>query len=253
MNGTTPALIIQGHQAIISLERPQQANRLEAEDLEVLMQHLARVQKIPDVRVLRLRASGKHFCAGFNLHQLDEASGDGKAFEALTDALEALRPITIAEVQGGVYGGATDLLLCCDFRFGSAAAELQMPAARIGLHLYGGLLRRYVSRLGLNAAKRLILAAEKIPADQMLALGVLTHKVEDPSRLQVEADRFAQGVAEMAPLALAGMKEAMNAIARGEYAPVLVEQNIARCAASRDFNEGVAALTEKRKPVFSGS
>jgi len=69
--------------------------------------------------------------------------------------------VTIAAINGGVYGGGTDLSLACDFRLGSTAANMFMPAAKLGLHFYPGGMVRYVTRLGLNQAKRLFLTAEK--------------------------------------------------------------------------------------------
>jgi enoyl-CoA hydratase/carnithine racemase len=54
----------------------------------------------------------------------------------MVDAVEQCRAVTIVAIQGGVYGGATDLALACDFRVGSMAADMFMPAARLGLHFY---------------------------------------------------------------------------------------------------------------------
>ena len=64
-------------------------------------------------------------------------------FEALADAVEQARPITIAVLHGGVYGGATDLALACDFRLGAPATEMFVPAARLGLLFYRSGLERY--------------------------------------------------------------------------------------------------------------
>ena len=66
----------------------------------------------------------------------------------MANALEDARPVTLALIQGGVYGGGTDLALACDFRFGTPEADMFMPAARLGLHFYPRGLERYVSRLG---------------------------------------------------------------------------------------------------------
>src|ERR687893_246892 len=82
----------------------------------------------------------------------------------MVDRLEAVRVPTIARLQGGVYGGATDLALACDFRIGHEGIEMVMPAGRLGVHYYASGLRRYVSRLGLNTAKRLFLTAERLDA-----------------------------------------------------------------------------------------
>ncbi|MBE0547890.1 MAG: enoyl-CoA hydratase/isomerase family protein, partial [Rubrivivax sp.] len=166
-----------GGRATITLQRPHHLNRLHREDLLALRGHLQRVAAQPGVRVLVLTGSGRAFCAGFHLGELEEsessASDDPQLFEHTVDALEALPVPTIARLNGGVFGGATDLALACDFRIGVEDMQLRMPAARLGLHYYPSGLRRYVSRLGLAAAKRLFLLAETVSADELLRIGYL--------------------------------------------------------------------------------
>lgn len=244
----TPELTIAGHVATITLRRPRQANRLEPDDLAAIAQHVADVNAQPTVRVLRLQAGGKTFCAGFDIGRI---GGAPVAFEAMVDAVEAARPVTIAVLQGGVYGGATDLALACDFRLGSTATEMFMPAAHLGLHFYRRGLERYVSRLGVDQAKRLLLTAERIDAGEMRAIGFLTHLVAGDA-LTSTADRLAATLAGMAPLALLGMKKHLNRIARGTLDADELARDIERAAASRDLQEGRMAWAEKRAPRFSG-
>ena len=80
----------------------------------------------------------------------------GSAFEAIVNRLEDLALPTICRLNGGVYGGSTDLALACDFRIGVDSGEMFMPAARLGLHYYKSGIMRYVSRLGVDNAKRLL-------------------------------------------------------------------------------------------------
>jgi enoyl-CoA hydratase/carnithine racemase len=251
--GHAPELRIDGRQATIVLRRPGVANRLELSDLAVLRDQIAQVEARSEVLVLRLRGEGRHFCSGFNLAQADgAAAGAGARFEALADALERARPVTIAEIHGGVYGGATDLALACDFRFGAARAEMQVPAARLGLLFYRGGLERCVSRLGLRVARRVLLAAEKLDAAQMLACGFLDGMHPSPEMLREEVDRFADDLVAMAPLALLGMKKHLGRIAAGTLDAGELARDIARCDASEDLREGVRAWQEKRAPRFSG-
>lgn len=251
MSGSIPSLEIDGVLATVRLERPEQANRLEEADLTALLACFERIEADPRIRVVLLRSTGKYFCAGYNLGDL-EVGGDASSFERVADALENLRPLTIAEVQGGVYGGASDLLLACDFRLGGPAAEVLMPAARFGLHLYGGLLERYVSRLGLNAAKRLIFGCEKLKAGEMLELGLLTHLYGSAEQLEDGVAALAGHLASLAPLAATGMKRHLNSIARGALDREALQADIRRCATSADLREGLQAQREKRLPVFRG-
>jgi enoyl-CoA hydratase/carnithine racemase len=241
--------------ATVTLNRPQHLNRLHREDLLALQDHLARIAADPGVRVLVLTGSGRAFCAGFHLGELDEsedsASADPRLFEHTVDALEALAVPTIARLNGSVFGGATDLALACDFRIGVQGMQLRMPAARLGLHYYASGLQRFVSRLGLAAAKRLFLLAETLAADELLRIGYLDTLVP-PERLDAEVDTLAATLAGHAPLALRGMKQSLNEIARGASDPARLREREAACAASADLREGLAAFAAKREPQFTG-
>ena len=249
MTPTIPELRIDGAIATITLRRPRQANRLEPDDLAAISDQVAQVNAQAGVSVLRLQASGKTFCAGYDIGRIGGARP--VAFEDMVNAVEDARPVTLVLLQGGVYGGATDLALACDFRLGSTATEMFMPAARLGLHFYRRGLERYVSRLGLDQAKRLFLTAEKIDAREMKAIGFLTQLAE-PDALQAAADTLATTLSTMAPLAVTGMKKNLNRIARGALDPVELQRDIERAAASRDLQEGRAAWAEKRAPRFTG-
>jgi enoyl-CoA hydratase/carnithine racemase len=246
---TTPELHIDGAVATITLRRPKQANRLEPDDLTALGEHIARVNAMPSVTVLRLQAGGKTFCAGYDIARIDGTRP--VAFEDMVNAVEDARPVTMVLLQGGVYGGATDLALACDFRLGSTATEMFMPAARLGLHFYRRGLERYVSRLGIDQAKRLFLTAEKIDAREMRAIGFLTQLLE-PEALQPAADQLCATLGAMAPLALTGMKKHLNRIARGVLDAADLQHDIERTLASQDLQEGRTAWAEKRTPRFTG-
>jgi enoyl-CoA hydratase/carnithine racemase len=172
-------------------------------------------------------------------------------FDQMVDAFEDARPVTIAVLQGGVYGGATDLALACDFRIGSPGVDMFMPAARLGLHFYQRGLERYVSRLGVDMAKRLFLTAEKIGGEEMHACGFLTHLVP-PDDLRATADELTHTLADMAPLAMLGMKKHLTRIARGVLDTAELERDIARAGQSQDLKEGAAAWAAKRPPRFIG-
>ena len=272
-----PLLVVDGGgRATITLNRPQHLNRLHREDLlalqgqQVLAEqpvqvhredllalqgHFSRVATDPGVRVLVLTGSGRVFCAGFHLGELDESddstSDDPRLFEHTVDALEALPMPTIARLNGSVFGGATDLALACDFRIGAQGMELRMPAARLGLHYYATGLQRYVSRLGLAAAKRLFLLAETVAADELLRIGYLDALVP-AEQLDAEVDAIADALAGNAPLAVRGMKQSLNEIARGEFDLPQLREREAWCSASADLREGLAAFAARRDPVFSG-
>lgn len=249
MNAGSPELRIAGAIATITLQRPEQANRLTADDLDRLDALIAEVNACDEVLVLQLRGTGKYFCSGYDIASIGGAHTAN--FAETVDALEAARPVTIAVLHGGVYGGATDLALACDFRVGARGVDMFMPAARLGLHYYRSGLERYVTRIGLDNAKRLFLTAQKIDAETMKDIGYLTQLV-DGVHLETEVAKLANGCATMAPLALLGMKRHLNRIARGTLDVAALQADIERAYASADLREGQAAWAQKRAPRFVG-
>src|SRR5947209_14372801 len=216
-----PVLEIDGARATIRLNRPRHLNRLQAEDLGELFNLFDRIEADPAIRVLVLTGTGRAFSAGYDLNSVAERAvsakeeqSAGSAFEVIVNRLEDLGVPTICRLNGGVYGGSTDPALACDFRIGVDTAEMFMPAARLGLHYYKSGIQRYVSRIGVDNAKMLFLTAQKITAPEMLRIGYLTAMVS-LDLLDEEVDKLATILAGNAPVAIRGMKRAINEFARG--------------------------------------
>jgi enoyl-CoA hydratase len=252
---TTPILDIEGSRATIRLNRPRHLNRLQPEDLDALLKLFDRIEADAAIRVLVLTGAGRAFSAGYDLGSIAERAGvereqsAGSAFEVVVDRLEDLSVPTICRLNGGVYGGATDLALACDFRIGVDTSEMFMPAARLGLHYYKSGIARYVSRLGADNAKKLFLTAEKIDAPEMLRIGYLTAMVPGEA-LDGEVDRLATLLAGNAPVAMRGMKRTINEIARGELDETAADGRARDSMRSAEIKEGIRAFTEKRPPKF---
>ena len=249
---TSPTLTIDGAIATICLSNPQYANRLSPKDLDTLRAHLDTVNAIGSVLVLRIMAQGKYFCSGYDISSLAaETAPSSLYFGETMDLIEQARPVTIAAINGGVYGGGTDLCLACDFRVGSSTANMFMPAAKLGLHFYPGGMARYITRLGLNHARRLFLTAEKIEAKEMHDIGFLTDLVA-PEKLNDRVDALTQQLASMAPLALLGIKKHLTLIAHGQLDVAAIKAAVLESERSQDMKEGAAAWKEKRPAKFLG-
>lgn len=249
--GLPPEMVVNGGVARITLRRPRQANRLAVEDLATLRGFLDEVNANAAVRVLVLAGEGRHFCSGFDLGALGTVDA-GARFGELADALEAARPITLARLHGGAYGGAADLALACDFRLGGPAVEMFVPAARIGLHFYAGGLQRFVNRLGLATAKQVLLAGRTLDAAALLGCGYLDQLLPDVATLDAALQALVDELLGMAPLALLPMKQHLNAIAAGRLDSQQLAQDIIRARDSADLAEGQAAWAQKRPAVFKG-
>ncbi len=255
---TAPVVTIAEGRATIRLNRPREHNRLEPGDLVVLCDTFAQIDNDPGIRVLVLTGTGKSFSSGYHIGALLERHAGqaepGQAddtFETVVNRLEALRVPTIAALQGSVYGGATDLALACDFRIGVEGMRMLMPAARLGIIYYPSGIERYVSRLGAAAAKRLFLTAEPIEAEEMRRVGYLD-QIVPAEELPARVDALASALAANAPLALAGLKRAINGVAAGRLDRDALAAARAACSASEDHAEALKAWSEKRKPVFRG-
>jgi enoyl-CoA hydratase len=252
---SAPVLDIHGARATIRLNRPRHLNRLQPEDLDVLTKLFDRIESDPAIRVLVLTGTGRAFSAGYDLGSIAERAANaqeqtaGSAFEIVVNRLENLSVPTICRINGGVYGGSTDLALACDFRIGVDSGEMFMPAARLGLHYYKSGIKRYVSRLGVDNAKKLFLTAEKISAAEMLRIGYLTAMVPAEA-LDEEVDRLAGLLAGNAPVAMAGMKRAINEFARGALDEEAADRRHRDSMRSTEIVEGIKAFAEKRPPKF---
>ena len=245
-------LFIQGKVAEIRLMRAEMANKLQPEDLHTIRQHLDAINQCEAVEVLILRGEGKYFCSGYDISDIQNSQHEGSSCGEMVDAIEQCRPITIAALHGGVYGGATDMALACDFRLGSSRTEMFMPAARLGLHFYKQGLERYVTRLGLDTAKRLFLTCERLDAQAMKDCGFLTHlAAEDAFEQSLQTLTIA--LCQMAPLPLLGMKKHLNLIARQQHNAQDIAQAVLQTIHSHDLQEGSRAWKEKRPAAFIGS
>jgi enoyl-CoA hydratase/carnithine racemase len=202
--------------------------------------------------VLVLTGAGdKTFCAGFALDQIADQDWKDRPFEIAVERLEQVSVPTICALNGGVYGGGVELALACDFRIGIDGMRMFVPPARLGIHYPTSGLKRYVERLGLNVAKRILVSCEKFDAEGLQRIGFVDALVP-PAQLAKTVDEWVARIAELAPLSVQGMKRTLNEIARGTLDPDIAAQRVEDCWRSDDHQEGIAARAEKRKPRFSG-
>ena len=253
---TAPLLERNGPRATIRLNRPKHLNRLQPDDLEALLKLFDEIEADPAVRVMVLTGTGRAFSAGYDLNSVAqratsavEETSAGSAFEVVVNRLEDLAVPTICRINGGVYGGSTDLALACDFRIGLDTCEMFMPAARLGLHYYKSGIVRYASRLGVDNAKKLFLTAQKIGAAEMLRIGYLT-AMASAETFDREVDKLADILAGNAPVAMRGMKRVINEFARGKLDETAADRRARDSMRGAEINEGIKAFAEKRPPKF---
>ncbi len=251
-----PVLSICDHVATLTLNRPEQRNRLDGGDLHTLLDQFEQINANPDIRVLTFTANTQGqprpvFCAGYHLGSFSDHNSDPKLFEHVANALAALRPITVCALNGSVYGGATDLMLACDLSVGLTGIEFRMPATALGLHYYPGGLQRYVARLGLSGAKRAFLSARPFTADMLWRMECLEALVGQ-DEFDATVNHLVRDIAELAPLAVQATKQSLIEIAAGCTNLEAMRARETATALSQDFAEGQQAFQAKRKPKFVG-
>jgi len=242
-----PLLQRAGDFLLLTLNRPAEHNRLDPADVDAMSALFDRIATDGSTRALVITGSGdKTFSSGYTLHAIVEEL-DAR-FERMLDALEALPFTTIAALNGSAYGGATDLALCCDLRIGSPDLKMFMPAAKFGMHYYPGGLRRYVTRLGLPAASKLMLTAATIEADEMLRIGFLS-ELAPREELAARVDACLDDVARTEPKVVAQMKGHLHAIAHAAIPASLMatmQQAYRASVSSPELQRRLASLLAER-------
>jgi len=242
-----------GHVGQLLLNNPDRHNSLGQEELEAIQACLKKVSEDARVRVLVVTGAGdKTFCAGASLAELNAGIISGDCFQATTDQLSALKIPTICSLNGDVFGGGVELALSCDFRVGIENTHLRVPAAAIGLCYPISGINRFVERLGVNLAKRILVASETFSAQQMLEIGFLDHLVM-PVALRDKTEQLASHIASLAPLSVKAMKHILAQAAAGSIDMAQAQALTDQCNNSEDLQEGFTAQAEKRAARFKGS
>jgi enoyl-CoA hydratase/carnithine racemase len=229
---------------------------LTDDDLHTLMAHFETVNQDSRIQVVLLKAETHGqtkpvFSAGYNVGGFDNDVMAPLFFEKIPEALERLRPITVCQLNGSVYGGATDLVLACDLWVGLRGMEWRMPACALGLHYYPSGLRRYVSRFGLNASKRAFLLGQSMPFEALHALGMFEALV-DAEAMAAQVQTLVDTLTRMAPFAVQATKQSLNEAAAGLYCEPVFKERARQSVHSSDFAEGRAAFAQRRPAQFTG-
>lgn len=241
-----------GHVGTLVLNNPERHNALGRDELEAIQRHLTEIAADEQVRALVLTgAGGKTFCAGASLQELGAGQMSDDCFQITTDQLAALPIPTVCALNGNVFGGGVELALSCDFRLGIEGSRMRVPAAAIGICYPPSGLNRFVERLGVNMAMRILVASEEFDAEAMLRTGFLDRLVL-AGRLEEAAYEFALRIAGFAPLAVRGMKALIQDAAGAGIDFAQARDLAEQCMSSEDLKEGLAAQKEKREPRFMG-
>ncbi len=247
----------QGAVARITFDRPAAYNALTWDMWRGLGAACADIAADPAIRVVILRgAGGKAFVSGTDIagFQSFTSGAQGVEYEAEMDsyvgAVEALPQPTIAVVDGWAVGGGLALSFACDFRIAATGARFGSPLAKtIGNCLSARGYARLVQHAGVAMAKRMLLAAEIIPAAELHAQGLINALVE-PEAIDDAVAELTERLLANAPLTLRASKEAIRRVMLANQPDIA--DLIAMIYGSEDFREGVRSFLAKTRPEWKG-
>jgi 2-(1,2-epoxy-1,2-dihydrophenyl)acetyl-CoA isomerase len=208
--------------ATITLNRPDKLNAFTGTMREDLLDALRACASDESVHVVVITGAGRAFCAGGDveyMHSLQQ-NDDVTSFRKLLDAgrdivlqIATMEKPVVASINGVAAGAGCNLALACDYRIASEGAKLSESFVKIGLHPdWGGtwLLPRLVGR---GQAMELLATGRMVEAQEALAIGMVDRVVPN---LAEETEKLAQSIAAASPIAIAGIKRALNASERND-------------------------------------
>ena len=247
----------------ITLNRHAKSNALNYDIMDELWALLQDIIVDDDVRVVVLTAAGKYFSAGADMEVLTTLATSSLAtirrqirtcWQRIFNEFEDMQKLTIAAVNGSAIGGGVELALSCDLRYSVDDATFSLPEVNFGIIPEVGGVTRLPWLIGLAKAKELILSGESIGAKEAEELG-LVNKIFPRETFKEEVRKLALKFAQKPPLALGIGKQLINRSFQLRDAKFSLEDAIdvqSILIHTEDYQEAVAALKEKRAPIFRG-
>lgn len=245
--------------ATLTLNRPDKYNSIVREMAIAIQETLDQLEQDEAVRCIVIRGAGKAFCAGQDLNEVIDPEGPelqkivNEHFNPIIERIRNIEKPIIAAVNGVAAGAGANIALACDLTVAKESATFIQAFSKIGLIPDSGGTFFLPRIIGMQKATALMFLGEKLTAKRAEELNMIYRVVPD-DEFDTEIDQLATTLADLPTRALGLTKRALNRSLTNELEKQLAIEEQLQFAASQteDYNEGVAAFLEKRKPVFKG-
>ena len=243
----------------LKLNRPEVFNSFNKTMALQLQKALDDCEKDDSIRAIIITGEGKAFCAGQDLAEATDPNGPELQsivkdhYNPIIERIRNIEKPIIAAVNGVAAGAGANIALACDITIAKKSASFIQAFSKIGLIPDSGGTFFLPRIIGSQKALALMMTGDKITAEQADQMNMIYKAVEDETFLE-EVSAFANQLAQMPTKGLGLTKKAVNLSFTNNLTQQLaVEEELQTIAGqTNDFNEGVQAFLEKRKPVFTG-
>ncbi|MEA3166881.1 MAG: 2-(1,2-epoxy,2-dihydrophenyl)acetyl-CoA isomerase [Thermoplasmata archaeon] len=252
----------EGGVAVATFTKAETMNSLDPKTMWHVRHTMLGLLEDQRVRAIVLTGSGKAFCAGANVKEMQQAAANGRGTQWVLDTTAELHPLllelhssakpVIAAVNGAAAGGGLGLALVADCRIGSPDARFAAGYFGIGLSPDGGSTWLLPRLIGEQRTRRFFFGNEVIAAEEARSLGLLD-EVVPADRLVARAVEVARTWGAWSTRSREGTKRLLESQSTASFADQLETERglIAAAAGTADFQEGTTAFTEKRKARFA--
>ena len=245
--------------AHITLNRPERMNSFDIKLGEELLDALNEIKKQNLIRAVVIKGTGNGFCGGGDVKEMYLAKDKSVYLRQLTKiihkcvlALRDLEKPVIAGINGAAYGAGLSFALACDVIIAVKGAK--MSTAFIGIGLAPGCGTQFFTKIvGYQQACEYIMMSKTFDAEQAKEMGLVNDVVDEKS-LDLAINEIVEKFKKLPPIAVGKAKMLINKSLENDVIAHLDLESItaAYTAGTKDFEEGVTAFVEKRKPVFVG-
>lgn len=242
----------------VTLNRPERLNTLTEEMASALLDYFHGQLRHPTCRVIVLQGSGQHFCAGFDIANVNQILSSNSAMlrtqKSYSEIVLCMRrcpqPI-IALLQGAATGGGLALALAADVRYATADVRMNVAMAKVGLTGCDMGISYFLPRIiGVSRAAELMMTGRFCTAAKAVEIGLVADVVPD---LRAAGEALSGDMLKLSPLGLRLTKEGLNMAlgATSLEAALVTEDRAQALAMGSGMAEGMKAFLEKRPPKYT--